>query len=361
MHSPDEDPLSYLESLQQPMPPRGHRFLFDQLPAPDANSFTLRLLSSHQLTHTSSVFYIEARLALYDPSYFNILVTSPSGFCPTVAVEPDVNYPRRYVCSFTAIEPGIYHVSVRLEEPSSFHITNSPCMVSISRDYLAGSGVAIMSRILTDGRQEGDAPGISISETSKIWGITNNPDAEKVSHQHTNFLFRILTALLRTNYLLCIIFQIYAADRDGHAILVFSTLRGKIHLESKFTARVPRNGKPFRPTGIDFCRQSQLLYVTDKDNHRVCIFKSGGTLISTFGSEGYEDGQFSFPWGVAVSPDGELVAVADSKNHRLQLFNKYGLYLRKYTVFEVNPFLYRDLSIGLDYPRGICFSGSGKN
>jgi len=76
-----------------------------------------------------------------------------------------------------------------------------------------------------------------------------------------------------------------------------------------------------------------------------------------FGKLGYFDGDFSYPWGIAVSPDGELVVVADSKNHRIQMFNAAGAFLRRFSVFESNPYEFRNL---FDQPRGVCFDRSGK-
>jgi tripartite motif-containing protein 71 len=128
-------------------------------------------------------------------------------------------------------------------------------------------------------------------------------------------------------------------------------------LASKFGLATTKEQKPFRPTGIDFDRVNNRLLVTDKDNHRVCVFSVEGNFIMSFGSEGHLNGEFNYPWGVAVSSDGEYIAVADSKNHRVQLFSRGGEFIRKFTVFEVKPFEYKN---ELDRPRGICFDNTGK-
>lgn len=56
-----------------------------------------------------------------------------------------------------------------------------------------------------------------------------------------------------------------------------------------------------------------------------------------------------------MSPTGNIV-VSDSKNKRIQYFDSVGNYLTKYTVFEVNPFEFKNQ---FDYPRGVCFDSTG--
>ncbi len=68
-------------------------------------------------------------------------------------------------------------------------------------------------------------------------------------------------------------------------------------------------------------------------------------------------GEFNYPWDIDVSPSGDKIVVSDSKNHRIQLFDRFGNYLKKFTVFETDPFEYKKL---FDYPRGITFDNEGK-
>jgi NHL repeat/PEP-CTERM motif len=58
-----------------------------------------------------------------------------------------------------------------------------------------------------------------------------------------------------------------------------------------------------------------------RGNDRVETFSSTGTFESTFGSYGAGNGQFNYPWGMAVAPTG-MVYVADIYNNRIdQLFD----------------------------------------
>jgi DNA-binding beta-propeller fold protein YncE len=61
------------------------------------------------------------------------------------------------------------------------------------------------------------------------------------------------------------------------------------------------------------------VYVVDSSNDRVQKFTSTGTFLTSFGSAGSGNGQFSFPEGIAVNLSG-TVYVADAGNGRVELF-----------------------------------------
>ncbi|KYN17145.1 Tripartite motif-containing protein 71 [Trachymyrmex cornetzi] len=123
-----------------------------------------------------------------------------------------------------------------------------------------------------------------------------------------------------------------------------------------------------RPAGIAIDARRRLI-VVDKDNHRVqivirtCklqpmalrmfqILTVEGEFLRAFGEHGEKQGQFCYPWDVAVNSACEI-AVTDTRNHRVQLFSPEGIPLR---MFGGQPHLLRYL----DSPRGICFNNEGK-
>ena len=61
------------------------------------------------------------------------------------------------------------------------------------------------------------------------------------------------------------------------------------------------------------------VYVADTDNHRIQKFDSSGGFITKWGSYGSGDGQFDYPSGVAVDSSGN-VYVADGWNYHVQKF-----------------------------------------
>jgi len=62
-----------------------------------------------------------------------------------------------------------------------------------------------------------------------------------------------------------------------------------------------------------------LVYVTDTFWHRIVVIDQDGKLVSMFGERGTQDGQFSFPEGLAVSTSNRLY-VADRQNNRVQIW-----------------------------------------
>lgn len=68
------------------------------------------------------------------------------------------------------------------------------------------------------------------------------------------------------------------------------------------------------------------LFVADTGNHRIRKLDVDGNLISEWGSEGGNDGQFEAPTGLAWDPSGYLY-VADTENDRIQKFDGDGNFL----------------------------------
>ena len=64
---------------------------------------------------------------------------------------------------------------------------------------------------------------------------------------------------------------------------------------------------------------NDTIYVCDRDNHRICIFDSNGTLLHSFGTKGKLSGQFDEPHGLTVDKNG-LIYVSDYGNGRVQIF-----------------------------------------
>ena len=64
---------------------------------------------------------------------------------------------------------------------------------------------------------------------------------------------------------------------------------------------------------------NDTIYVCDRDNHRICIFDSNGTLLHSFGTIGELPGQFNSPCGLTVDKNG-LIYVSDYDNGRVQIF-----------------------------------------
>lgn len=76
--------------------------------------------------------------------------------------------------------------------------------------------------------------------------------------------------------------------------------------------------------------------------------------MAKFGERGCKNGQFNYPWDVAVSDDGTgRIVVTDTRNRRVQLFSPDGTFLNKYG-FEGT------LTKHFASPRGVCFTRDGQ-
>ncbi len=86
-------------------------------------------------------------------------------------------------------------------------------------------------------------------------------------------------------------------------------------------------GKPFnRPTHVALCPRSGDVYVSDGyGNSHVHKYDPRGCLIRSWGGPGTDPGRFNIPHNIATDAAG-LVYVADRESHRVQIFDGEGRY-----------------------------------
>ncbi len=89
----------------------------------------------------------------------------------------------------------------------------------------------------------------------------------------------------------------------------------------------PCDGKFLYPYGGLAVSADGFVYVTDYI--QIQKFDTSGNFIMRWGDSGSGDGQFNFPWGIAVSSDGS-VYVADTNNNRVQKFDRNGVFISKW-------------------------------
>jgi DNA-binding beta-propeller fold protein YncE len=90
-------------------------------------------------------------------------------------------------------------------------------------------------------------------------------------------------------------------------------------------------GKPFnRPTHVALCPRTGDVYVSDGyGNSRVHKFDPEGRPLLSWGEPGTDPGCFNIPHNIATDAEG-LVYVADRENHRVQIFDGRGRYLAQW-------------------------------
>ncbi len=95
------------------------------------------------------------------------------------------------------------------------------------------------------------------------------------------------------------------------------------------------NGQFDKVGGIDV-DSSGNVYVADTVNKRVQKFKSNGTFITKWGTPGIGNGQFGFPDGIAVDSSGNVyvsdgpTSVSDLSHSRVQEFTSSGTFITKW-------------------------------
>ena len=168
---------------------------------------------------------------------------------------------------------------------------------------------------------------------------------------------------------------IYTVDIENDDVQRFDSSLGFI---SHWGSHGSQNGWFHHPTYVAFSPDGSV-YVSDSDNHRIQKFDMNGDFIASWGSEGsgngefsspgwysrrpgrlnlccgllqppypeirqrgafrnergerwaQEDGQFSYPDGIAVNSQGE-VYVADRVNNRIQKFDSNGMFITKWST-----------------------------
>src|SRR5207245_2233844 len=97
------------------------------------------------------------------------------------------------------------------------------------------------------------------------------------------------------------------------------------------------------PTGIALDREGHI-YVADTDTHTIQKFDKDGTFLMRLGDEaGDAEGQFYYPRGLACTSQGDLIVI-DANNHRVQKFDKDGNFL---TIWGKFGFAWKGASQGV--------------
>ena len=84
-------------------------------------------------------------------------------------------------------------------------------------------------------------------------------------------------------------------------------------------------GQLSHPCGVAFCKEKEVIAVTEQDNHRVQLFTLHGEPSKMFGCQGSEEGKFLYPHHLTFNVKS-LCLVSDCVNDRIQVFDKDGEY-----------------------------------
>ena len=144
---------------------------------------------------------------------------------------------------------------------------------------------------------------------------------------------------------------LWLTDDGNHTIRQF-TPEGKLLLTigDPDKPATLQSGKPFnRPTHVAICPKTGDIYISDGyGNSRVHKYDPRGRHLFSWGEPGTDPGCFNIPHNIATDAAG-LVYVADRENHRVQIFDGRGQYLAQWTN------LHRPCGLGFDARHGDIF------
>jgi len=107
---------------------------------------------------------------------------------------------------------------------------------------------------------------------------------------------------------------IFISESEGHRIQAFRS-------DGTFLFKWGSEGQFDYPQHLALHPFRDLLFVSDSFKHRVQVFDLDGLFVCKWGSEGQADGEFSFLSGISVHPTRDLVYVSDK--HRVQVFSLF--------------------------------------
>jgi len=100
-----------------------------------------------------------------------------------------------------------------------------------------------------------------------------------------------------------------ALDRDARIKLSIGTKQHGGYEDGLFTL----------PRGLAFDHHRGLLFVVDRNNHRVQVFSSDdASFVSKFGEHGDQPGQFKYPISIVIDHDHDRIIIVDCFNNRVQ-------------------------------------------
>jgi sugar lactone lactonase YvrE len=139
-------------------------------------------------------------------------------------------------------------------------------------------------------------------------------------------------------------------DRDGRTLLTLGT-RGEAGEWNEATGSHKLN----QPNDVVIARNGDIFVVQGhtpgpNGDPRVLKFSKDGTFVKSWGGKGSGPGQFQVAHGIAIDAKG-LLWVADRENQRIQIFRQDGTFVRQIH--------YKGLPCGLDIGRKYIYMVNG--
>ena len=181
---------------------------------------------------------------------------------------------------------------------------------------------------LPDGWRYQEVAGAAVDKQDRVFCFTRSEHPVIVFDRDGKFLRSWGEGVVRRAHGITIDADdmVWLTDDLHHTVRKF-TPEGKLLLTigDPDKAAELQGGKPFnRPTHVAICPKSGYLFVSDGyGNSRVHKYSPDGKHVVSWGEPGTDPGQFNLPHNLVTDRDG-LVYVADRENHRVQIFDGRG-------------------------------------
>ncbi len=198
-----------------------------------------------------------------------------------------------------------------------------------------------------------EAAGVAVDSKDNVYVFTRGEHPVIVFDREGNFLRSWGEGLVGRAHAITIgpEDEVWLTDDGNHTIRKF-TPDGKLLLTiGDLDKPSPlQSGQPFnRPTHVALCPRTGDLYISDGyGNSRVHKYDPRGRHLFSWGEPGIDPGCFNLPHNIVTDSEG-LVYVADRENHRIQIFDAQGRYLAQWNN------LHRPCGLGYDDENGGLF------
>ena len=134
--------------------------------------------------------------------------------------------------------------------------------------------------------------------------------------------------------------KLYVADCLNHRIQV---LNSDLTFSTTFGEEGEDKGQFTFPSGIT-CDNAGNVYVTEFGNDRLQVFTAEGKFLRMFGKYGRGEGDLIYPSGIALDPSSEHVYISEIDNHRISVFTCEGQFVTSFCA-DVARFRPRGLAV----------------
>ncbi len=171
-------------------------------------------------------------------------------------------------------------------------------------------------------------PGVAVDKQDRVWILTRTEPPVQVYDKSGKFIRAWGEKMFKATHHIKIDRDgnIWASDASRHVIRKF-TPEGKLLLTLGTLDEAGKDKKHFdRPTDMAITPKGDIFVSDGYGNSRIVHFDSKGRFVKTWGSKGIKTGQFNLPHAIVVDSKGRLY-VADRANARIQVFKQNGKFV----------------------------------